>query len=326
MARKPGEWQPSLDFGAPRRRIEPAEPREPAESHVEYDPTPRRKPASEPVFQRPTPVVRPSDATDNPWWDRVAKQSQVPRPPPEPVSWSSTWRGLLSEAGWFDELPAAHRAMLEACVRGLEVRSGVVEAGVGKRGEKPQRVQLRLGPFSPAEWARVVRRVVDAQGVESLLAELDQHRLPMALLDACDACEFVLAPKRIALVVAACTCGSAGLPCDHVLATHLAFARRVGQEPLSLVAFRGAPADELRALLARVREEVSRSNAPAGVVAVDPFAAPAPLAPDWSLLEPLPPPRAPLPPVEGWRAPETFDALHRRLLAPAREACARRAH
>lgn len=319
MARRPPP-QPSLNLGLPGLRL----PR--PESHVEYDRTPKRPSREEPVFQRPTPPppARPRPESETPWWDRVQQIAETPKPPAEPVSFAQTWRGLLAEAGWFDELPPAHRAMLEACARGLEVRPGVVEAGYGKTGERPHRVQLRVAPFTQAEWARALRYVVDGGRAEAMLAELDQGHVPLSLLDACDACELVLAPKRIALVVAACTCGFAGLPCDHVLATHLALARHLGRVPLALLALRGAATDEIRSLLSRVQEEAMRARADStGPADVDPFAATTSEPIDWASLAQAAPVRPPLPPVEGWRASETLDAMARRLLEPVREACAR---
>lgn len=311
MAPRRPNWQPSLDLGLPATK------RELEQTRVEYD-KPARE-VREQVFQQaPPPRPAKAAAAESPWWDRAQKVVGQPRTPTPLASFGNAWRGLLREEGWTTELPASHAAMLEATVRGLEVRPGVVEAGVGVGRERPQRVQLRLAPFSPAEWARVVRRVVDAGGLETLLSELEAGKVPLPLLDACDACGLTLAPRRLSLVIAACTCGGARLPCDHVLAIHLSVARQLGYDPLSLVTFRGAPTEALRALVDRVREEAGRVAVAPSQGPSDPFAAGGPLAIDWSVLAAAPALRAPLPPMDGWRASETFDALVRRLLAAAR--------
>lgn len=318
MARRSTPGQSSLNLGLPGLR------QQRFESHVEYDRERKKAPQPEGlVFQRPTPPPRPPSNSETPWWDRVRQIAESgPQRAPEPVSFAQTWRGLLSEAGWFEELPPAHRALLEACVRSLDVRPGVVESGIGKTGERPHRVQLRLPAFTQADWARVLRRVVDDGRAESMLRDLDAGRVPIALIEGCDACELVLAPRKLSLVLAACSCGGAAAMCDHVKATHLALIRHLGKEPLSLIVFRGGAVDELRTLLARLQEEAARTRVDANPLApLDPFAAPVPLS--WndelaSLPESV---WRTLPVIEGWRARESFDAMCRRLLAPAREAC-----
>ena len=311
MARRPGNWQPSLDLGLPKTA---------PETRVEYDreSAPRR---TAPAERAPASSHRPrSDSGESPWWSRAQAAVTAPRTPSTAISFANLWRGLLREADWTAELPPAHAALLEAMVRGLDVRPGVVEAGVGAARERPHRVQLRLVPFTAAEWARIVRHVVDAGAVESLLAELSESRVALALVDACDSLSLTLAPRSLALVSAACTCGAAKMRCDHVLATHLAFARRIGTEPSALLAFRGAAPDELRGLSSRILEEVSRAEQASNEAPpVDPFVAPTPLVLDLASL-PAPRPRQPLPPVDGWRGSESFDALSRRLVNAVRSA------
>ncbi len=308
MARRPGTWQPSLDLGLPKPS---------SETRIEYDrdERSRRGPSSE---RMPVPSTRPQPGgADAPWWSRAQQVAAAPRPAVSGLSFANQWRGLLRESEWTAELPPAHAALLEAMVRGLDVRPGVVEAGVGAARERPHRVQLRLPPFSAAEWARVVRHIVDAGAVETLLSELDASRVALSLIEACDALSLTLAPRALAMVTAACTCGATKARCDHALATHLAFARCIGSEPTQLLLFRGASRDDLRRLSARVLEEVSRVGLVARERPVDPFAAPAPLTLSVSMLVPARP-RPPLPPVEGWRASESMDALVRRLLGSVR--------
>jgi hypothetical protein len=315
MARRPPNPQPSLALGLPRAK---------PESFVEYDRPARVRATDEPVFRRPEPPPSPKpsasvESAEAPWWDRANRVANAPTAA-APISFAKVWRGLLREADWTSDLPPAHAAILEAMVRGLDVRPGVVEAGVGASNERPHRVQLRLPPISPAEWARIVRHVVDAGAAETLFGEIDAGTVPLALIDGCDASSLTLAPRRLSLIVAACTCGAAKLPCDHVLATHLAFAREVGKRGAALLTFRGAPPEELRGLSARILDEVARAAAVTEAAPVDPFAAPMALAPDFESLSGEPRVRLPLPPLDGWRSAESLDAVCRRLLAPVRAA------
>ncbi|MFM2152873.1 MAG: hypothetical protein RL199_1308 [Pseudomonadota bacterium] len=288
MARPP-RWQAPLDFGASTPK---------PESRVEYD-KPARRPSRE------------TSSIELPWAKRTEPVATPPRvrPTPGAPSLQRAWEGLLAEAGWGATLVPAHRALLEALVRDLDLRSGVVEATVGAGRERPHRVQLRTGVLSPAEWARLVRHVVDAGGVEAMLEGLDKGELSLGLLDAFDACELPLLPRRLLSLVTACTCGGAKAPCDHVMSTHLSLARRLGKEPSRAIVLRGGDVGELKTLAGRLRAE-RLAAIPATEPALDPWTSPRPF-----VLRELPPsgPRRPLPAVEGWRAAESLEAMAVRL-------------
>jgi uncharacterized Zn finger protein len=306
VAKKSDEgWQPLLlDVGAPKKSEQPKQ----AELRVEYDPLPRGQ-------------VKPVEApAASPWWQRVRQVETDPVKVAQPVlSWGGSWIRLLAGEGWLDELRASRRALLEHSVRGLEVRPGVIEAGVGGGKARPERVQLRFAPLTSGEWARLARQVIDDGTDEAVGTALDSGHVPVALVDAADRHGVPILPKRLVLLVAACTCGGARLPCDHVLAVHLALAKKLEGEPLALLAFRGGQPKELLELFARVREEL-RATLPAARIEVDPFAPGDAPEPDWTLLARPSMQRAPLPPPEGWRARESIDALVRRVVAAVRQA------
>lgn len=296
MAKRPGLDQQSflLEWRAPVPK--PAAPAEPARA--------------EGVVRK---AEAPADAEGSPWWDRVRRVEEERREAPL-VAWGDTWRRLLREAGWTDDLKAGERALLEQLVRGLDVHAGVIEAALVPPRGRQHRVQLRLAPRTEPEWARVARHVVDAKADEEVRDLLGRDKVPYALLEAADATSLQLLPRKLASsVTAACTCGGARLPCEHVLGVHFSFAKRLDREPLLLLALRGATATTFGALLDRVREGVSTQTVEAAPE-VDPFAAPCVAAPDWSLLEKRGRTSAPLPSPEGWRSRETFDAFVRRLV------------
>src|SRR5690606_34383648 len=147
------------------------------------------------------------------------------------------------------------RALFEQMVRALDVREGVVEGSVVPSNARPQRVQLRIPAFTTSEWARVARQVVDDGGAESVAAVLATERVPMALLVAADHHKVRLIPRRLTNLVAACTCGGARLPCDHVIAVHLAFAKRLDTRPQTLLEIRGCAREGFLKLIDRVLEE-----------------------------------------------------------------------
>ena len=308
---KPPDRQPSLDLDLgfdPKRAAGSAGAR-PATEPVPADLEPPRPELRRPSGSAQAARSPKADEREPAWWRRAREATKTPPAPVPPVSFANLWRGLLLEEGWTLELSAGHLASLESLVRGFDIRPGVVEASIGGGREKPHRVQLRLAPFAAAEWARLARKLADDTEEAALNAELDLGRIPLALVEACDACGLSLVPRRLALVAAACTCGGARLPCDHVLATQLKLARRLGTEPLALVALRGGPKAELVGLVARVRAELARAPVLTQARPADPFAAPAPLRLDWAALAAPAPTRPVLPPLEGWRPSESFDAL-----------------
>lgn len=316
MAKKPPEpWQPMLLDVKP-----PATP--PGERRVEYDPVPKRRAArEEPVFAREPRGQRDPEA-EAPWAKR-AQAAATRAEPAAPVRWGQAWLRLLRADGWLVDLPAGLREGFERSVRGLACRSGVVEAAFADGVHRPHRVQLRLGAFTAAEWARIARKIVDDRTGPAVREAAARDTVPTALLMAADATGFTLLPRRLALVQATCTCGGARLPCDHVVAVHLSLARLLDERPWALVTVRGGSAALLDDLLTRARSGAESVGATETLDSPgDPFAAGDRSGLDWRLLDPPPRPRAPLPQPDGWRGRETFDALARRLLDRARTAAA----
>lgn len=295
-------WQPSLfDTRATSR------PPAVEETRVEYDQSALFPRTREPVFTR-------GGDSDSPWWDRVRALEESGARPDASVAWGAQWLRVLRGEGWTVDLPERRRTPLEESVRGLELRAGVVEASsAGERG-RPHRVQLRVATLSASEWARLARQIADEGEADGVRQALGEGLLPLALVDAADRHRLALVPRRLNTAVqAACTCGGARLPCEHVLAVHFVLARRLDKEPLRLLELRGGRVDELVELLERAAP-ASGPQTTQVIGAVDPFATPrVDDAPDWSLVEGQAPARAPLPSPEGWRARETFDALVRRL-------------
>jgi len=250
--------------------------------------------------------------------------AEEPASPPAAPSTGATvdlrarWLSLVREAGWERGRKPAQLALIEARARGLELRAGVVEAGVApeQRGKRPERVQLKWPRPGESDWTRVSGRLL-ASG-DALPAE-DDTTLSLALLEALDAEGLRLWPRHLGELVATCTCGGGRVPCDHVLAVHLSLARATGERPARLLTLRGGAPSVLQALTEKIRSERRRSDLSASEVdaarPTDPTAAPRPLRIDWDALEATPAPRPLLPIPAGWRAAESLDAMVRRLIA-----------
>ena len=199
-----------------------------------------------------------------------AGTATIARPPP---SWGASWLKLIAGEGWLEGMRAGQRMLLEHSVRGLDLRAGVIEAAVTGGKTKPQRVQFRLAPVVSAEWARLVRQVLEDHADVAACTALEGGQLPVALVDAADRHGVPLLPRRLVHVITACTCGGAQLPCDHVLAVHLAVGRKLDEEPTAILVFRGGLVSELLALFDRVRDELQVALPTASPVAeLDPFA------------------------------------------------------
>jgi uncharacterized Zn finger protein len=316
MAKKDHEpWQPMLLDLTPRKEAEP---------RVEYD-----EPA---VRVRKKQVIPTADggSDEAPWWNRArqaeqktTQQQTAGKAPPEQSSWGAEWHRLLRFEGWTAELPQGKRTELERAVRSLDVRSGVIEATVGVGSTRPDRVQIRAVPVGLAEWTRLVRHVIDRRTEAAVVGGLEQGQIPLALVDAADANQTPLLPRRLAFLNAACTCGGAMLPCDHLLSVHLVMARRLYREPQQLLQFRGIGRGELVGLLERVRSEAMAGQPATTTPSTpeDPYRRPPVPEPDWTRLDRAPPGvRQPLPLPEGWRAAETLDAVVRRIVMAAQAA------
>lgn len=204
-------------------------------------------------------------------------------------------------------------------VRALDLREGVIEATVVPAKAKPHRVQVRVPAFTQSEWARLARQVVDDATTDRVVEALARPEVPLALLEAADRHQLRLLPRRVTLLASACTCGGARVPCGHVLALHLAFAKRIDEDPRALLSLRGGEPETISALVSRVNEQAD-THAASALAGDDPLAAPDAPEPDWALLSQPSVARAPLPALEGWRGRETFDAVARRIANQARGA------
>lgn len=284
------------------------------------------KPEPVPVRKRP---AQDAPSEEAPWWQRARKvaesgvlKASEPQGTRQVAGWGARWRQAMREAGWLETLAPGQSAVYVRMVRALDVRDGVLEATVVPAQSRPHRVQVRVPAFTASEWARLARQVVDDGAVEAVTEALAQGgQPPMALVEAADRHQLRLLPRKLAQLAVACTCGGAKAPCGHVLALHLAFAKRLETDALSLLTVRGATPDALAALLSRVSGEVQLlAKQDGGSFAhADPLAAPDLPEPAWEKLDGPMPARAPLPALEGWRGRETFDAMVLRLLEDARE-------
>lgn len=267
-------------------------------------------------------------AVEAPWWQRArqvaddaALKAAEPSGARQVAGWGPRWRQAMREAGWLETLAPGQSAVYVRMVRALDVRDGALEATVVPAQSRPHRVQVRVPAFTASEWARLARQVVDDRTVEEVCEALSQGgQPPEALVEAADRHQLRLLPRKLGQLAAACTCGGARAPCGHVLALHLAFAKRLESDALALLTVRGAAPDVLIALLSRVSGEVAllSKQDDASFATADPLAAPEAPEPAWERLEGPPPARAPLPALEGWRGRETFDAMALRLLDEAR--------
>lgn len=214
----------------------------------------------------------------------------------------------MLDGGWFNDLRPGDRKELAERVRGLEWRGGAIEAAVHGEG-RPARVQLRLSPLGPADAARVARVLAED-------FEAGASPDPESVEAAADSAGVPLWPQRIREVAGTCSCGRAQRPCEHVVAVHLALAIELDGSVLPLVVLRGLSHETLHPLLERVQAERPVLQAPSERAA-DPFTMGEGPPPDWSALDRLPRKPPELPDPTGWRNPESFQALTRRLIDKA---------
>jgi len=133
----------------------------------------------------------------------------------------------------------------------LSIRSGEVAASVQGTREKPYSVVLRIDVFSPEQWARVDRVLVESTGYT---AELLEGRMPERIDRVFAAAGLTLFPVRREFRTD-CTCPDWENPCKHVAATCYVLAEHLDRDPFALLAWRGRDRAALTRRLEALRDD-----------------------------------------------------------------------
>jgi uncharacterized Zn finger protein len=133
----------------------------------------------------------------------------------------------------------------------VSIRTGEVAASVQGSRPKPYSVTLRIEVFSPEQWSRVERELLETTGYIGQL--LDGH-VPERIDRVFAAAGLTLFPVRREFRTD-CTCPDWERPCKHVAATCYVLAQQFDRDPFLLFAWRGRDRAALLRRLEALRDE-----------------------------------------------------------------------
>jgi uncharacterized Zn finger protein len=194
--------------------------------------------------------------------------------------WGAAWIDALEQRARLDpnRLPRGRTYARSGAVGALSVAPGEVLAEVQGSRRSPYKVKVRVRPFAPAEW----ERVLDALSAEiGHTAALLEGELPSAIADDVASVGLDLLPGAGELQPR-CSCPDWADPCKHAAAVCYLIADVLDADPFTVLLLRGRTREEvLAALRARRGDSVSprtadalgaEPSADAGVVARDAWA------------------------------------------------------
>jgi uncharacterized Zn finger protein len=173
-------------------------------------------------------------------------------------------RGPLGESWWSKRFVAViegfgHGARLtrgrgyarSGQVLDLSIRRGEVAASVQGTREKPYSVTLRIDVYTPEQWARVERAMIESPGY---MAELLEGRMPERIDRVFAAAGLTLFPVRREFRTD-CTCPDWENPCKHVAAACYILAEHFDRDPFALLTWRGRDRAALLRRLEALRDD-----------------------------------------------------------------------
>jgi uncharacterized Zn finger protein len=220
--------------------------------------------------------------------------------------WSKRFVAVIEGFGHGDRLTRGRAYASGGNVLGFSIRPGEVAASVQGTWEKPYSVTLRIEVYSPEQWARVERELVESAGY---IRELLEGRMPERIDRVFTAAGLTLFPVRREFR-SDCTCPDKQNPCKHIAAACYVLAQHLDDDPFALFAWRGRD----RAVLMR-RLEALRDDEAWQQAADEPqdIALAALTADFWRAPAALPEPLAPRPGVPSGAILDRLGPLGRRL-------------
>jgi len=215
--------------------------------------------------------------------------------------WSKRFVAVIEGFGHGSRLTRGRAYARSGQVLDLSIRRGEVAASVQGTRDKPYSVTLRIDVYSPEQWARVERALVESAGYT---AELLDGRMPERIDRVFATAGLTLFPVRREFRTD-CTCPDWENPCKHVAAACYILAEHFDRDPFALLAWRGRDRAVLLRRLEALRDdeawqeaEEEPQDAPlaefvhaywrAGAALPEPLAA-RPDAPDGAILDRLGP-------------------------------------
>ncbi len=157
------------------------------------------------------------------------------------VSWAEAWRAVARAVGREAAVRRGRVALRAGRVTDLRLRPGRLTARVQGSRATPLLVEVGVGVLPDAEWETVLELLA---GTARHTARLLVGQAPEGLLEEAAAAGVALLPRR-AEIDTRCGCGDRSRLCAHGAAAWEAFAERLTDVPLDLLALRGRSRERL---------------------------------------------------------------------------------
>jgi uncharacterized Zn finger protein len=188
------------------------------------------------------------------WYDRPRYTTAKPREAAGGIAAKSR-RGAIGQTWWSKRFIAVlesfqmgarlgrgKRYARSGQVMNLKVGAGRATASVQGTRKRPYSVELRLQPFSEAQWDDAVARMA---GQAVYAARLLAGEMPEQIEEVFEEAGLSLFPARPAELVTSCSCPDWANPCKHLAATLFILAERFDQDPWQILAWRGREREPL---------------------------------------------------------------------------------
>ena len=138
----------------------------------------------------------------------------------------------------------------------IAIEPGVVKARVQGSRDTPYKIEMKLVPFTDAQWEKVTHALAE-QAI--FAAKLLAGEMPQNIEEAFRAAGVPLFPQNTKDLTTNCSCPDWANPCKHVAAVHYILGDQFDQDPFLIFRLRGRDREailaELRALRAAGAEE-----------------------------------------------------------------------
>ncbi len=167
--------------------------------------------------------------------------------------WSKRWVHALESLGMGSRLTRGRSYARMGQVLSIDVQPGLVKARVQGSLRDPYKIDIRLQPFSDADWARVMEAMA-AQAV--FAAKLLAGEMPTNIEDAFESVNLSLFPTAEKDLQTKCSCPDWANPCKHIAAVYYILAEHFDGDPFLIFKLRGRSKEEILAVLREKRTAI----------------------------------------------------------------------
>ncbi|GCF09593.1 SWIM zinc finger family protein [Dictyobacter arantiisoli] len=150
--------------------------------------------------------------------------------------WSRRWLASLEALGMGTRLTRGRSYARQGQVLSIDVQSGSVHARVQGSLRTPYKIEIRLTPFTEAQWSRVTTELA-SQAI--FAARLLAGEMPQDIESIFQVVNLPLFPTAQQDLRTSCSCPDWANPCKHIAAVYYIMAEQFDDDPFVLFTLRG---------------------------------------------------------------------------------------